>query len=450
MYGPPQQSSFFSMSSPQKRPFNRHRPGAPRPPSSGDTSRAPSRPAYAPRPRANVPPPEGSEDWPTPWAQLKYITFNPAIFPNMVGATSPDATAGDLVNVYDRNGEPFGAGFLNPRAKVPLRVLYHGKALFTEDELDATLIAAVRLRRDQLKLDAVSQAWRVIHSDGDSLSGLIVDRYADTLSIEVTNLGIWRRLSRWLPLLHTELGTKNHVIHVDPDIGLMENIRIADVPEMDDPAPSLVRFTEHGIRYGVDFSTGHKTGFFCDQRDNRQRLGQWAQGRVLDLCCYTGGFSLSAKLKAGCDDVTGVDLDEKAIAQAKQNANYNQTRLNFIHADAFTWLRQMIKNGEQWDTVVLDPPKLIHRRDAQEEGIFKYRDLNALALQVVKPGGLFVTCSCSGLISTEGFEELVIGTAHRHAKKLQVLDRTGPGADHPVMSNCPESRYLKALWTRVI
>ena len=438
------------MPDPGKRPFNRPRPGAPRPPRPGGSNALPSRPTYAPRQRTSAPPPVGSEDWPTPWAQLKYITFNPAIFPNMVGATSPDATAGDLVNVYAKTGEPFGAGFLNPRAKVPLRVLYHGRSHFTEADLDASLLAAIRLRRDLLKLDATGQAYRVVHSDADSLSGLIVDRYADTLSIDVTNLGIWRRLSRWLPLMHAELGTKHHIIHVDPDIGLMENIRLADVPEAKDPAPAFVRFTENGIRYGVDFSTGHKTGFFCDQRDNRHRLGQWAQGRVLDLCCYTGGFSLSAKLKAGCEDVTGVDLDEKAIAQAKQNANYNQTRINFIHSDAFTWLRQMIKNGEQWDTVVLDPPKLIHRRDAQEEGIFKYRDLNALALQVVKPGGLFVTFSCSGLINTEDFEELVIGTAHRHSKKLQVLDRTGPGPDHPVMSNCPESRYLKALWTRVI
>lgn len=412
--------------------------------------RLPSRPAARPARSRSAAPPPGSEAWPTPWAQLKYFSFHPAIYPNMIGATSPDAVAGDLVHVFDKNGEPFGAGFYNPKARVPLRVLHHGKTPFTEADLDALVTRAVRLRRGTLKLDAVSEAWRVIHSDGDGLSGLVVDRYADTLSIEATNLGIWRRLRRWLPLLHTELGARHHRIHIDPDIALMEGMRFADVPETDDPAPSLVRFTEHGIRYGADFATGHKTGFFCDQRENRRRLGQWASGRVLDLCCYTGGFSLSAKLHAKCEDVTGVDLDEKAIAQAKQNANYNQTRIDFIHADAFTWTRQMLKNGARWDTVVLDPPKLIHHRDAREEGIFKYRDLNALALQAVAPSGLFVTCSCSGLLSAHEFEELVIGTAHRHGRKLQILDRTGPGPDHPVMSNCPESHYLKVLWTRVL
>jgi len=385
-----------------------------------------------------------------PWAQMKYYSYHPAIFPNMVGAISKDAGAGDLVNVYDKEGQPFGAGFLNPKARVPLRVIHHGITPFGEAELDARLIQAIRLRKETLKLDTHSDAYRVIHSDADGLSGLIVDRYDDTLSILVTTLGVWRRIRRWLPLLHKELGTAYHVIQTDPDISLIESMRISDVPEVDDPAPPVARIREHGVRYLVNFEDGHKTGFFCDQRDNRLKFGHLAKGRVLDLCTYTGGFALAAKVIGGCEDVTGVDLDEKAIAQAKQNANLNQTKLNWTQGDAFGWSRQMIKNGELWDTVVLDPPKFIHHRDTQEEGIFKYRDLNGLAIQLVKRGGLFVSCSCSGLISTEEFEELVIGVAHRHGRKLQILDRTGPGMDHPVMSNCPESRYLKVIWAVVV
>jgi len=368
----------------------------------------------------------------------------------MVGAVSPDAGAGDLVNVYDKEGRRFGAGFLNQKARVGLRVLHHGEGDFSEADLDAMLIRAIRLRRETLKLDADTEAYRVIHSDGDGISGLIVDRYFDTLSIEVTTLGVWRRLRRWLPLLHRELGTVHQVIHADPDIALMEGMRFSDVPEASEAGPRNARIREHGVRYLVNFEDGHKTGFFCDQRDNRARLGKLARGRVLDLCTYTGGFALAARVLAGCEDVTGVDLDEKAIAQAKQNANLNQTRVDWTHGDAFGWSRQMIKNGEQWDTVVLDPPKLIHHRDSQEEGIFKYRDLNGLALQLVKRGGLFVTCSCSGLIGADAFEELVIGSAHRQGRKLQILDRTGAGPDHPVMSNCPESRYLKVVWAVVV
>ncbi|HAL70469.1 MAG TPA: class I SAM-dependent rRNA methyltransferase [Verrucomicrobiales bacterium] len=406
----------------------------------------PSRyPSNAPKP-----PPPGSETWVRPWAQMKYYSYHPAIFPNMVGAISSDAGAGDLVNVYDKEGQPFGAGFLNPKARVPLRVIHHGTTPFGEADLDARLVQAVRMRKEMLKLDATTNAYRVIHSDADGLSGLIVDRYDDTLSILITTLGVWRRIRRWLPLLHKELGTSSHVIQTDPDISLIESMRISDVPEVDDPAPKTVRIRENDVRFAVNFEDGHKTGFFCDQRDNRLKFGQLAKGRVLDLCTYTGGFALAAKLIGKCEDVTGVDLDEKAIAQAKQNANLNQTKLNWTQGDAFGRPRQTIKNGELWATVVLDPPKLIHHRDTQEEGIFKYRDLNGLAIQLVKRGGLFVTCSCSGLISTEEFEELVMGVAHRHGRKLQILDRTGPGLDHPVMSNCPESRYLKVIWSIVV
>jgi 23S rRNA (cytosine1962-C5)-methyltransferase len=384
---------------------------------------------------------------------VKYFSYHPSMYPNMVGAVSKDASAGELIYVYDKEGNPFGKGFWNPRAKVPLRVLYHGTEPFGEAELDARVDEALALRLKTLRVDEHSDAYRVIHSDGDGLSGLMVDRYADTLSIEVTTLGIWRRLSRWLPKMHAALGTTQHVIQVDPDIAQMEGIRFSDVPEMDAPAPKLVKIKEHGVRYNVNFEDGHKTGFFCDQRENRLRFGQLARGRrVLDLCSYTGGFALAAKMIGGCEDVTAVDLDEKAIAQAKKNADLNQTRLTLTHGDAFTWGRQMIENGARWDAIVLDPPKMLFSREDDElaqKGRNKYYDLNAVALQLIERNGLFVTCSCSGLLGVDEFEEIVMRAAHRSKRKLQILDRTGAGPDHPVMSNCPESRYLKVLWAMV-
>ena len=384
---------------------------------------------------------------------MKYFSFNPAVYPNMITAVSPDAGPGSLVHVYDKEGQPFGTGFFNPNARVPLRVLDHHAENFDEASLDALLDAALDLRLNTLRLNEVSDAWRAVHSDGDGLSGLVVDRYADTLSIEVTNLGIWSRLRRWLPRLHEKLGTKQHVIQVDPEIGRMENIRRVDVPEANDPAPKSVRVREHGVRYAVNFEDGHKTGFFCDQRENRLRFAQMARGRrVLDLCTYTGGFALAAKVLGGCEDVTGVDLDEKAIAQAKKNADLNQTRLTWTHGDTFTWGRQMQQNGESWDAVVLDPPKLIFSREPEEGqlGRNKYYDMNVVALSLLKRGGLFVSCSCSGLLDVAEFEDIVMRAAHRSKRRLQILDRTGPGADHPVMSNCPDGRYLKVLWAMAL
>ncbi len=407
----------------------------------------------ASEPTARPAPTYDRSTWPTPWAQLKYFTFQPAIFPRLLGHTSPDARPGDLVAVYDKAGQRLGAGLFNPRAKIPLRVVAHGTDPLDESYFEIAIRRAVALRRTVFKLDEVSDAYRLINSDGDGLSGLTIDRYGETLFCELYSLGIAQRLPRWLPLLHELAGTRFARVHVDHDLGSLEGIKPSVFNETNAAAPRLVKIREHGVRYEVDFAEGHKTGFFCDQRENRKGIARFTQGaRVLDLCSYTGGFSLCAKVLGGAEDVTGVDLDEKAIEQAKRNANLNQARIKWVHADAFAYARQMQQNGQTWDVVVLDPPKFIFTRDESGnwEGRQKYEDLNQLAISLVKPGGVFVTCSCSGLLSLEDFEQHVIKAAHRLHRRLQFFDRTGPGADHPVYSNCLESRYLKVLWSRVI
>ena len=417
----------------------------PEPHRSEEPPRPAPRPAMAPAP---LPPPSDSATWAEPWVQMKYYTNAPAVFPRFIGAASRQARPGDLVTVYDKEGRPFGSGFFNPGARIPLRMLSHSPEPASEEALERTIDRAIALRRNVLRLDETGDAWRAIHSDADALGGLIVDKFADVLSVEISNLGAWQRLPRWLPRLHDALGTRRTVVQVDPDIARYEGINLRQAPALE-PVKN-VRITEHGLRYMVDFAEGHKTGFFCDQRDNRQRFAQWTRGRrVLDLCCYTGGFSLAAKVTGGAADVTGVDLDEKAIAQARANANLNQAKIRWVHADAFDYARQMLANKELFGAVVLDPPKFVNSRDDQDLARRKYNDLNALGVCLVEPGGLFVTCSCSGLLSVEDFEMLVIGAAHRHGRRLQILDRTGAGPDHPVMSNCPESRYLKVLWAIV-
>ena len=394
--------------------------------------------------------------WSQPWVQLKFVTFQPHIFPRMMGRVSADAKNGDLVAVYDKNGQRVGAGLFNPRAKIPLRVVSHSTEPVGEDYFDAALRRAVALRRDWLKLDAQSDAWRVVNSDGDGLSGLTVDRYSDVLFCDVTSYGIFQRLPRWLPLLHELCGTRHTHVYVDHDFGSLEGIKPSLMKEVTATAPARVRIREHDVRYEVDFAEGHKTGFFCDQRENRVRFSRLVKGaRVLDLCCYTGGFSLAGTVLGGAADATGVDLDETAIAQARRNQNLNQVppaRLHWVHADAFAYARQMQQNGEQWDAVVLDPPKFVLTREGEGhwEGRRKYEDLNQLAISLVKPGGLLVTCSCSGLVSLEEFETHVIKAAHRLNRRLRFFEQTGPGPDHPVQSNCLESRYLKVLWARVV
>jgi 23S rRNA (cytosine1962-C5)-methyltransferase len=181
---------------------------------------------------------------------------------------------------------------------------------------------------------------------------------------------------------------------------------------------------------------------------------------VLDLCCYSGGFAIAAAKAGGAADVTGVDLDEEALATAKKNAAINQTRVRFVHADAFAYMRDMLRNGRQFDVVVLDPPKLIRSRTELEEGSHKHFDLNRLAIQLVRRGGLLLTCSCAGLLSAEAFQQIVqsasrSGGFDEHGKRIpgrtiQVIETRGAAPDHPVAMHCLETGYLKAIWARVL
>ncbi len=384
---------------------------------------------------------------PVPTVQLKYQTFHPSIWPKMIGEVSRDAEAGDLVQVLGKEGTPFGWGFWNPKSRMPLRIVSHSTEDLDESFFEEAIRRAASLRRQVHNLDAETETYRAIHGDADFLPGLVADKFGDVLSVELTNLAAWQRLGGWLPLLHESFGTRRVVIRIDPDLARIEGIPKAGGAASDDIRSVKVR--EHGIRYEVDFSEGHKTGFFCDQRDNRKAFGALAAGKnVLDLCCYTGGFSVSAAL-AGAEEVTAVDLDETAVAMARRNANLNSAKVRFTHADAFTWIRTMIENGRKWDLVIADPPKFIHGKQ-DETGVAKYADLNKLALQLVEPDGLYVTCSCSGQFSPEEHEKIIVGGAHRLNKRLQIFNRTGAGPDHPTLSNYPESRYLKLLWSRVI
>ncbi len=406
--------------------------------------------AFDEAPATPLPPAPSTELRRSPWVQLKTYTNHSTVYPAMIRGASPDARAGSLVTVYDKEGREFAAGLWNPKARVPLRVLHHGIEPFTEQDLLGHLDRAVDLRLETLGFagNTDTDSFRVIHSDSDSLSGLNIDKFGDVLSVSVHSLGVFQRLPTWIPHLHARLGTKRVVLEVDENIARFEGISARKFPT---DAVRSVKIREHGLRYEVDFAEGHKTGFFCDQRDNRRKLASLTKGkRVLDLCCYTGGFSLCAKVLGGAEDVTGVDLDEAVIEQAKRNANLNQARVTWIHCDAFTWARQMQRNGERWDVVVLDPPKLVFDREDTDGGYRKYEDLNIIALSLVKPGGIFVTCSCSGMVDEERFERVVIKAAHRQARRLQFLDITGAAPDHPVMSNCPESRYLKVFWTRAL
>lgn len=398
-----------------------------------------------------------------PKIRLRSVRRHPLIFRKMVGEIDAAVGPGDLVSVWTPDGQLFGHGVFNPRAEIALRMVNFTSVPPGSGFWRDRLAAAVRLRRDLLRLDADTDSYRVLHAEADGFPGLVIDRYGDVLSAEAFSLAMYQRSQAILVELSPLLGTKHSLIQV-PDQAHGQEGFLAK-PTLSEGCPDEVVMTEFGTKFRVRFTEGHKTGFFCDQRENRRKLAEFCKDKsVLDLCCYTGGFAVQAKRLGGAGEVTAVDLDETAIALAKDNARLNQAKVHFIHADVFGYMRDMIANARLYDVVILDPPKLIRNRRELEEGARKHLDLNRLAIQLVKPGGLLLSCTCSGLLGSEEFLRL-LHTAARQAgsreprgqealsnstRSVQILAKTGAAADHPVSLDCPETEYLQAVWLRVL
>ena len=214
------------------------------------------------------------------------------------------------------------------------------------------------------------------------------------------------------------------------------------------PPPDVI--IEHGLRFRVAPGSKHKTGFFLDQRDNRLALSEFCRGkRVLDICCNTGGFGVYAKARGEAGEVVGLDLDEEALDLAKQNAKLNGAQIRYVQADLFAWLRDVIPNGERFDVVILDPAKLTRARESVDQALRTYCDMNRLALQVVAPRGVILTCSCTGLVSEPDFLESIRRAAWQAGRTLQVFKVAGAAPDHPFLMHVSEGRYLKAVFARV-
>jgi 23S rRNA (cytosine1962-C5)-methyltransferase len=392
---------------------------------------------------------------------IKSPTTYPILFKKRIARVDPQAKPGDCVAIYGPGDELLGYGLYNPRSEIAVRVLRWGAELPDDAFFEERLASAAALRRDLLRLDETTDAYRVIHAEADGFSGLVVDRYADILSAEAFSLGMYQRADAILARLERLCGTKHRIIRPSPQFVSQEGVAPLGINSAD--VPEQVVVTEHGTKFRVRFEGGHKTGFFCDQRENRRRLADFCYGRsVLDLCCYTGGFAIQAKRLGGAGEVVGVDLDEEPLAIARENANLNQLRgMKFVQSDVFPFMRDLIREGKRYDIVVLDPPKLIRSRIDLEEGTRKHFDLNRLAAQCVTPGGLLLTCTCAGLLDKEEFLKTVYAAIRTGpvmgpdetrlpGRTLQILARTGAAADHPVSLQVPETEYLHAIWARVM
>ena len=371
---------------------------------------------------------------------------HPWIFQKLVDKPAVKPKPGAIVDIVGVDGDWIGRGFYNGHSRIALRILEGDRDVAIDAEWFARRIAAaVALRRDVLQLDAISDAWRVVHSEGDGLSGLVVDRYGDLLVVEYFSAGMFRHREWIYDALRAQFpGCRFHAF-ADEHVQKQESF---DFRGSEPAQPAII--TEHGIRFRADPAGAHKTGFFADQRDNRQWLSQHVAGkRVLDLCCNTGGFGVYAAVR-GASEVTGIDIDEDVLAIARGNAKLNDARVKFVQADIFPWLRDAAARGDGYDVVILDPAKLTRDRDQVIPALKKYLDMNKLALGVVKPGGLLATFSCTGLVSEDEFLGMLRRAAFYAGRTVQVLKVAGAGPDHPFLAQVPESRYLKAVFCRVL
>jgi 23S rRNA (cytosine1962-C5)-methyltransferase len=388
-----------------------------------------------------------THDLPAVRLKIERRSNHPWIFQKMVEKPPTKPRPGSIVDIHERDGRWVGRGFYNGHSRISLRVL-------TEDADEAIdeawfhrkIAQAVALRRETLRLDEVSDGWRVFHSEGDGISGLVVDRYADLLVVEFFSAGAFRHREWIYAALSAQFPGCRFYSFAEEHVQKQESFDFR-LPEPPEPAT----ITEYGVKFRADPGSAHKTGFFADQRENREYLARFARGkRVLDLCCNTGGFAVYAKARGEASEVVGIDIDQDVLDIADRNARMNQARIKWVQSDIFPWLRDAAARADLYDVVILDPAKMTRDREQVIPALKKYLDMNKLALGVCKPGALFATFSCTGLVSEEEFLDMLRRAAFYANRTVQVIKVAGAGADHPWLAHVQESRYLKAAFCRVL
>jgi 23S rRNA (cytosine1962-C5)-methyltransferase len=376
---------------------------------------------------------------------------HPWVYPGAISTVEGAPTDGDVVDLVSSTGQFLARGLYNSRSKIRVR-LYSWDP---DTQLDRAffrqrLEAALRLRKI-LDLDGPGRACRLVFSEGDSLSGCTVDRYDRWLMVQFTALGLALRRDLLVELLVELVQPEGIYLRTERGIGQLEGLEAQDGPLWGHTPQEPVVIQEGGVRFYVNLTEGQKTGFYLDQRDNRQAVARLAAGRrVLDAFCYTGGFGLQAA-RAGAREVLGIDQSEPALNLARANADLNGlANIAFVRADVFHHLEALVSQGKRFGVVVLDPPKFARARHAIEEALRGYHRLLALAVRLLEPDGFLVTCCCSGLITMGMLEDLLAQLAAEVKRDVQVLEGRGPASDHPVSVACLESHYLKCLIARVL
>jgi 23S rRNA (cytosine1962-C5)-methyltransferase len=374
---------------------------------------------------------------------------HPWVFSGALDRIEPAIVDGDVVDVVTSQGEFLARGYLNRRSQIAVRVLTWDAGEAIDEGFWARRLALAvswRVMGDH-------EARRLVNAESDGLPGLIVDRYGEWLVVQVLTLGIERFKPVIVPQLQSILRPRGIYERSDVDVREKEGLPQTRGVLAGDEPPDRVEIDENGYRYLVEVKRGHKTGFYLDQRENRKKTQAYAAGaEVLNLFSFSGSFAVSA-LKAGAKSVMNVDSSADALQLAQENLRLNGLSAHdtdFVEADVFSYLRQLRAEQRAFDVIIADPPKLAQTQSQIERAARAYKDLNLVAMQILRPGGYLITFSCSGLVPPDLFQKIVFGATLDAGRDAQIVERLSQASDHPVLLSFPEGEYLKGLVCRVL
>ena len=389
----------------------------------------------------------------TPTAQVRLTSLRIPegrhlwLFAGHVGPVTGQAAAGDLVDVLTGDGQFYGRGLYNPDSKIRVRLLTFEDEPIDEMFWRRRIQQAIRLRQ---RVVIQSNAYRLIYAEGDRLPGLIVDRYDQLLVMQCLSFGIDSRKELLADMLMKELNLTRVYLRNEAKSRQLEGLPL-ERRFLSGGGQTQVEIHEGSAKFLVDVERGQKTGWFCDQRENRLAAAKLAAGaEVLEVFCHTGAFGIHAAL-AGAASVEGLDVSQDTLAMARTHVSMNKVedRCTYRHADAFEEMRKLVKAGRRYDLVILDPPAFARSKQALAGALTGYKDVNLLGLRLLKPEGFLVTSSCSHPVSEADLWKSIRLAARDAKRDIRLIEQRGQSADHPILASMPETRYLKCFIVQV-
>jgi 23S rRNA (cytosine1962-C5)-methyltransferase len=379
--------------------------------------------------------------------------LHPWVFSGALDFVKGHPVNGDIISLSDANGDFLANGFFNGQSRVAVRLLeWDEEKVIDELWFRERIAKAIKAREELLKFPETN-VCRLIFSEADYLPGLIVDKYGEYLSVQIHSSGIEKVKSVILDELRKQLNPKGIFDRSDASARAHEGLEPSHGLLWGEAPPEFVEVAENGVKYLINIGEGQKSGFFCDQRDNRKIVANHSVGkRMLDCFSYSGGFTLNG-LKAGAAEVVSVDSSALAIETLSKNLELNgfdTSKHRAIQSDVNKQLRAFRESDEKFDVIVLDPPKYAPSRSTLDKASRAYKDLNRMGMLLLNSGGLLATFSCSGAVDLNHFKQILAWAALDAGKEIQFIYQFCQPEDHPVRASFPEGEYLKGLLCRIL